>query len=513
MSILTRAVQTVITALFFRTYFEFVDYYHLYQNSDHYSYLINPLSFVNEYDHRGIQAIHHASIIGHFSATKTLIEDFGADINARTTKDFLIEDTSKLIPVQSTPLIISIITGNYGLFFLLLSKRDLDINLSTDEFKSPLHFAAEYGELTMIEALLDYGAKITFLKGTRKSPFYCALENGRLNVIEWFIDRNIGIGPVVSRTLKILESNIHYLARLKLPIEIWLKSLEICLKHIQDDPLRKYMMINKKTTSQMTPLHCAMSEENESAIVGLILNGADGSDSKYPLIIALNGFFQKSDPVISPDYINFDNETIWHLIARINLVTLAKGIIYYFPSKPNLRLPNRIGQTALELAVEMENFDVAFEFIKFYDHQIDPDLLEKFINFSVWNFHPKLLEKLINEFENSSEEIISKSTLCLHILATSSLRGDPEESKQMTLVLIKKFPQIIKSLDKQGRTSLHIALQSEFWDFFNWLHDAKIENPQIDFNVQDDGGNFFFDLLKEQEHENSIDILNLLNFN
>ena len=504
---LTRVVQTVITVVFFQTYFDLVSRFELFQErAASNSVVINPLSVVSEYDQRGIQAIHHAVQLGHLSATMTLIEKFGADINARTTSELRIDD-SKVIPGMSTPLIISIITGNFEIFCYLLSKPELDISASTDQFKSPLHFAAEHGQLVMIEALLSRGAKISYLRGTRKSLFHLALEHGKLNVVEWLVDNKIGIGPVSQGKNKALESHFHFLARLKLPIDIWIRSLELCLKSYSND---RKSIINRKSITNQTPLDCAVEEANESAIIGLILNGADLSDANYPLLIAVKGFFSECETGFSPEYINSDNETIWHLIARINSVPLAQAIVHYFPTKPNLLLKNRIEKTALESAMDMENFDIAFEFFKLYDHQIDLDLLENYVNLSIWNISPKLFEILLSEFPGPFNELIStRTTLYLHVLATSSMRNNLQGSKQMAILLITKFPQMMRSLDKLGRTPLHLAYQSDFLEFFNWLKEARESVPELDFNVQDDSGVFFADLLRSEERKDILELLNL----
>lgn len=514
---LTRVVQTVLTAVFFRTYFDLVNQFELFQARNYYTIVINPLSVVGEYDTRGIQAIHHAVRVGHLGATTALIEQFGADINARTTSDLPIDD-SRVIPAQSTPLIISIITRNYEIFYYLLAKLELDLNASTDQFKGPLHFAAEHGQVLMIDALLDRGANIVYLKGSRKSPFHVALENGQLSAIEWFIDNNKGMGPVSSGKHKFLESQIHFLARVKLPADIWIRSLEICLKGLGGDFDQFRAAINRKNLSKLTPLQCAIEESNESGIIGLILLGADVSGASHPLIGAVSGFFGSvGSGVIGPEFVNSDNETIWHLIARINSVALSKGIIHFHPSKPNLRLKNRIRKTALELAVEMQNFEAAFELLRLYDHQIDLELLETLANIAVWDSWPILLENLIKEFHDSFAEMfqtsmeISSANMFLHILVNSSMRADLAETKEMILLLIKDFPQLIRSFDIFGRTPLHLALECEFWEFFNLLKEAKEVDPLLDFNVQNDSGVFFSDLLKEQGQNDILDILNLSN--
>ena len=502
---LTRVVQTVMTGIFFRTYFDLVNQYNLFQEYGFRSCVINPLSVVHEYNLKGFQAIHHAVQVGHLSATMALIEQFGADINAVTTLDVQLED-SKLIPKLSTPLIISIITGNFEIFCYLLSKPELDLNTANDQLASPLHFAAQHGELVMIEALLDKGARISFLKGTRISPFHVALEHGQLNVIEWLVNNKLGIGPVASGKRGNLESSLHFLARLKLSTAIWIRSLLICLKIPASG-------INFKSLDNLTPLQCAIETGNESAIVGFVLLGANTSGSlHHPLITAVRGFFD-SEGKIDPFFVNSDSETIWHLIARINSVPLAEGISYFHPSNPNLHLKNRIGETALDLAIEMQNFDVAFQFFKLYEHQIDPELLEKIASFAIWNYFPVVLEKLIKEFANNFTEMVdssSQSTLFLHFLATSLMRGNFKESKVMALLLIKSFPQMIRSLDQSGRTPLHVALESEFWDFFHWLKEAnEAADSNLNFNVQDGSGVFLSDSLKEQGQDDIAKLLNL----
>jgi len=46
-------------------------------------------------------------------------------------------------------------------------------------------------------------------------------------------------------------------------------------------------------------------------------------------------------------------------------------------------------------------------------------------------------------------------------------------------------------------TSWH--LKCEFMEFYDWLAEAKLSNPQLNFDVADDKGNNFADLIKGKE--------------
>jgi ankyrin repeat protein len=514
-------IKSITAGIFFANYFDFVERYDFYKKFQDRA-IISPVAYVNEFDLRGMQPIHLAVERGSFGATFALVDRFGANINERT----LPVEPGKGpngIPPYSTPLIIAIIQNNLEIFHYLLSKRDLDKNLGTDQFKSPLHFAAEVGNLEMVEALMETGAKISYLKKTRKTAFHLALASCNVQVAEWLAERKFGIGPVCNPTQ--MESIFHFLARQKLPTDIWIKMLIVCEKatgSLERKPSAQgARFIDLPAINGMTPLQVAIEEENDSAIAGLIVCGADISQTTdafvevgTPLIKAVHEFF--SDTPISPNFINDENETIWHLCARYDAVHLIQGVVYLFPEKTNLREHSSNGLTALELAFEMQNLNVALELIKLHDHFIQIDVLERLASRAAWNCWPELLESLIQEFPSDFALIMSPSSpsslRLLHIIVTLPVRQSSKiNPKNVVLLLIKNYPHLIQSRDKLlGRTPLHLAFECEYMEFFDWLVEAKLSNPELDFNVYDNEGRSFSNLLKEK---NEISLLNLLNLN
>lgn len=497
---LHRVVTAVVTGIFFVSYFDFVTRYEVYKTLGPEA-IINPVSLVGEYDSRGIQAIHYAVEIGQFNAVITLIDRFGADVNARTISvpngDFL---------VGSTPLIISIIKGNLEIFLYLLSRHNLNLDLSTDELKSALHFAAELGNLFMVEALLAKGAKISYMRHTRKSPFHVAVEAGHIEVAKWLAERNLGLSPVVHiLSSKRFESMMHFLARQRLQVTTWIKMFQVISSAMKINESKRpdpIPIIDRKSVCGKVPLQIAVEEGNEVAIIGLIIFGANLYVYGVfdPIIGAIRGFFENNP--INPNYQNSINENVWHLCARLNSVILCQFFNELYPTKINLRRSNVMGQTALDLAFEIRNLAVAVELIKMYENSIDIESLERYINISIWNTWPDIIETLMKEFPIEFEALISSEMnppMFLHSIATYCMRGIPlDDTKRLFLTLIRNYPQLITIHDKSGRTPLHIALQCDFRPFFHWLLEEKQENSELNLNVIDGTGQPFLEMLKEQ---------------
>lgn len=210
-----------------------------------------------------------------------------------------------------------------------------------------------------------------------------------------------------------------------------------------------------------------MEEENEAALVGLIVFGAEiYSDNKNKITITSNllfssirEFFKGNKYLFSPDYINNQSEGIWHIAVRENSINLIQCIDLKFPHKPNLWLINSEGVTPLDLAVNLEHFEMVGELTKLYNHVIDAKVLLRIANFAIWNLCFKLFEILIKEFPKDISALIdssasSGSDSILHILIIVPERDESKlnEKRALVLLFLDHFPQIIESRDQFGRT-------------------------------------------------------------
>lgn len=504
-------LRSITAGIFFTSYFDLVDRFDFYrENLDR--AIISPVADINEFNLKGMQPLHYAVEAGNFGATFNLIENFGADVNEHT-RTVAVQEPSEAPRPQVTPLIIAIQKNNLEIFHYLLSKKELNVDLGTEQFKTPLHFAAEVGNLEMVEALIAHKAKISYLKGTRKTAFHLALASCNVDVAAWLAERNLGVGPVCQDRTNQLESIFHYLARQKLPTDIWIKMLKVCestTTAVEKKPVIRFC--DRRSMSGLTSLQVAIEEENGAAIAGLIISGADLSPVTFgrttfrtPLIKETFDFFQGAK--ITTEFRNQDNEMIWHFCARLDAVHLIQAVVFEFPTKQNLRSCNSKGLTALELAFEMHNFNVALELIKLHENYIDVDVLGRLAIMATWNCWSDLTEALIREFPQDFAFIMSSASpiTLLHIVATAPVRELTANSNPKTLVLllVKHYPHAINTLDKLGRTPLHLALECDFTEFFEWLGEAKTANPELDFDVKDEAGNSFAALLRERG-ENEI---------
>ena len=496
---LGKVIYSVFNGLFFTSYFDLVNRFTLFKESSMQNITINPLATVNDFDLRGMQAIHLAVERGNVVAVIALIDRFDADINSQT-RAAIIENGIEKFPLGVTPLIMSIIKNDKEIFHYLCSKTNLDKDLSVDQLKTPLHFAAELGNLEMVETLILIGAKVGYLRGTRKSPFHLAMAAGQVTVAEWLANRKLGLGPVCRNINQLkLESIVHFVARLRLNPEIWIKMLKLTVSILgenEKEKIKSIPIIDRISVSNQFPLQIALEEENNVAIAGLIVYGADLKPfTKFSQIEAVVKFF--GNEPINSNFINENGESIWHLAVQMNSMDLLLCSAITFPDKSNLRLPNNLGITALDLALNHEYLDLTVEIIKLYDHVIDVGILEKLAHTATWNSWLIILETLITEFPQEVSDLmqINHSGSLLHILATIPVRNSSNEPKHLVLLLLKHFPHLIRSHDKLGRTPLHLAFECGFYTFFEWLVEAKVSNPELDFNVSDDQGQEFVDFL------------------
>lgn len=87
-----------------------------------------------------------------------------------------------------------------------------------------------------------------------------AITAGKVETVEWLIERNLGIGPVCRDRKSSLESTVHFLARQRLPGNIWMKMHEIYLKRINITNITSNVTtkpINRLSLGGLTPLQIA----------------------------------------------------------------------------------------------------------------------------------------------------------------------------------------------------------------------------------------------------------------
>lgn len=183
--------------------------------------------------------LHNQAYKGNLDSVKLLLEH-GADIEAKTSfghtpllssirwnrievTKFLIEKGANLNPTTElgrTPLIISAVEGNSELARLFLD-NGADISLKDNNYKrTALHFAALYGQLDIVSALVKKGANLNETDAAGKTPLDYANRYGHEKVAkllkcsgaEGEIDpRHFGFSPHLKKALKEGEAYAWYM--------------------------------------------------------------------------------------------------------------------------------------------------------------------------------------------------------------------------------------------------------------------------------------------------------------
>ncbi|XP_014294729.1 serine/threonine-protein phosphatase 6 regulatory ankyrin repeat subunit B [Halyomorpha halys] len=88
----------------------------------------------------------------------------------------------------------TLLDGNCGMD-LLVTLKELKINIDkTDNFgRSPLHYAAKFGNIKAVLFLLDLDVKIDIKDKVKKTPLYIAVEEGHTEIVKLLIKRNASI--------------------------------------------------------------------------------------------------------------------------------------------------------------------------------------------------------------------------------------------------------------------------------------------------------------------------------
>ncbi|NIO48660.1 MAG: hypothetical protein GTN73_04365 [Candidatus Aminicenantes bacterium] len=192
--------------------------------------------------------LHSQAYKGNLEAVELLLEH-GADIEAITSfghtpllssirwdrievTKFLIDKGANVNPTTElgrTPLIISAIEGNPQLARLFLDS-DADISLKDNNYKrTALHFAALYGQLDIIDALVKKGANVNERDAAGKTALDYANQYGHEKVAKLLkssgaqgdIDpKHFGFSPYLKKALKEGEAYAWYMGHAGYAVKI-----------------------------------------------------------------------------------------------------------------------------------------------------------------------------------------------------------------------------------------------------------------------------------------------------
>lgn len=308
-------------------------------------------TLINAPDREGKTPLHYAAAKGHLHIVEWLVMH-GADVNARNSsgitpmylakgfgkKDVVAflekhggradvvkptrqqpqkpstpapQEKQKLPVPQSpiTPIIEAVKANNIEMVQTML-KTDPDLTKTTDQNGlTPLHWAAEIGNLKIAELLVENGADVNAKTERGITPLHQAVLNGRTNIVEFLLKHKAEVNAITSAKITPLmfASGFSYnpvIARMLIEAGADVNRQDqfgntalMFAAAVPDDHSVAEMLIKsganvnvKNSMTGFTPLHHTAVSDNVRVAEMLITRGADvnalNSENDTPLVVA-----------------------------------------------------------------------------------------------------------------------------------------------------------------------------------------------------------------------------------
>jgi ankyrin repeat protein len=142
-------------------------------NLDMIKLLLNLGANVNSADSEGFTALHSAAQNQNLEIIKLLISN-NASVNAQDSRGFIPLHLS-VQTKQTNPQIIE---------YLINNKTEINSNNNANR-ATPLHLAAYFGNMSAVQSLVDYGARLDLVDNQKKTPEMLAREKGYLDIADF----------------------------------------------------------------------------------------------------------------------------------------------------------------------------------------------------------------------------------------------------------------------------------------------------------------------------------------
>lgn len=266
------------------------------------------------------------------SELKILAKNLNLKGYSNLKKNDLIKFMKKQLGGKSSNIMHYIKSGNFDKFKKLIEENNnLNINKEDKHGHTPLTYACKYGDIDIIELLIDKGANIDFITTSKLTALGEAAEYGFVDVVQFLISEKANLDPFI----RCVERN--YLDRLKIFINA---GVDV-----------NYITENNKT---------ALTIAGEKGYVDIAKELISAGANLHPLLIAsYNGDVNSVNTFISAnintDYSDNDGFTSLMMASEKGHVAIVNALIL---TGADINKINEEGSTALTLASQHGNIEV-----------------------------------------------------------------------------------------------------------------------------------------------------------
>ena len=166
-------------------------------------------------------------------------------------------------------------TGDLDVVSHFIAVHMADVNVKDGGDRTPLHYAASNGHVSIVSALLGSGAEVNVKENRGWTPLHYAARNGHVSIVSALL----GSGAEVNVKNRSGETPLHYAVYGHVSVVSAL--------------LGSGAEVNVKDIIDTTPLHYAAGDGHVSIVATLLGSGADvnvkGNQGRTPLHYAASG--------------------------------------------------------------------------------------------------------------------------------------------------------------------------------------------------------------------------------